>query len=102
MKESKYAFGMRYVEYLGHVVGCGVQAVPEYCSKALQDYQKPRTRKQLRSFISAMSYYPKFIPGFAHFFSVQLQLPLGQRIGWSGGLRRLIGPLSLSTVSCVM
>ena len=70
MKESKCVFGMRYVENLGHVVGCGVQTVPEYCSKALQDYQKPQTRKQLRSFISAMSYFRKFIPGFTHFSSV--------------------------------
>ena len=48
MKESKCEFGIIYVEYLGHVVGCEVQAVPEYHSKTLQNYQKPLTRKQLQ------------------------------------------------------
>lgn len=76
VKEEKFSFCMKYVEYLGHVVvGCGIQAVPEYCSKALSEFNKPHTQKQLtqkqlHSFLSAMSYFRKFLPGYAKLSSV--------------------------------
>ena len=70
VKEGKCAFGMKYVEYLGHIGGCGIQAVPEYRSKALSEFEQPKTRKQLRSFLSAMSYFRKFLPGYANLSSV--------------------------------
>ena len=70
VKESKCKFGMSKVEYLGHVIGGGVVAVPEHRATAMADYRLPRTKKQLRSFLGAAGYYRKFVKGFAKMSSV--------------------------------
>ena len=70
VKESKCKFGMSKVEYLGHVIGGGVVAVPEHRAAAMADYRLPRTKKQLRSFLGAAGYYRKFVKGFARMSSV--------------------------------
>ena len=69
VKREKCEFGRRYVEYLGHVVGEGQLAVPEHRATAMLKFQQPRTKKQLRSFLGAMSYYRRFIPSYANYSS---------------------------------
>ena len=69
VKREKCEFGRRYVEYLGHVVGGGQLAVPEHRATAMLQFQQPRTKKQLRSFLGAMSYYRRFIPSYANYSS---------------------------------
>ena len=66
VKQEMCSFDMKYVEYLGHIVGCGIQAVPAVRSMALSEFKQPETRKQLRSFLSAMSFFRKFLPGYAN------------------------------------
>jgi len=70
VKESKCLFGMRYVEYLGHVVGCGAQAVSEYCSKALQDYSEATDKEAVMVIHIGNVLFSTFIPGFPHLSSV--------------------------------
>ena len=70
VKESKCVFGMKKIEYLGHVIGGGELAVPEHRAAAMAEYRLPRTKKQLRSFLGAASYYRKFIQGYAKMSSV--------------------------------
>ena len=70
VKESKCVFGRKKVEYLGHVIGGGQLAVPEYRAAAMANYIQPKTRKQLRSFLGAAGYYRQFVPGFAKLSSV--------------------------------
>ena len=70
VKESKCRFGMKKIEYLGHVIGGGELAVPEHRAAAMAEYRLPRTKKQLRSFLGAASYYRKFIQGYAKMSSV--------------------------------
>ena len=65
VKEEKCRFGMRKVEYLGHVIGGGELAVPEHRAAAMADYLLPKTKKQLRSFLGVVSYYRKFLKGHA-------------------------------------
>ena len=69
VKEGKCQFGKRKVEYLGHVIGGGVLAVPTHRATAMAEYVKPRTKKQLRAFLGAGSYYRKFVQGFARYSS---------------------------------
>ena len=70
VKESKCSFGMKKIEYLGHIIGGGELAVPEHRAAAMQEYKLPRTKKQLRSFLGAAGYYRKFVQGFARMSSV--------------------------------
>ena len=70
VKESKCSFGMRKIEYLGHVIGGGELAVPEHRAAAMAEYRLPKTKKQLRSFLGAAGYYRKFVKGFARMSSV--------------------------------
>ena len=70
VKENKCMFGMRKVEYLGHVIGGGELAVPAHRAAAMAEYIQPRTKKQLRSFLGTASYYRKFIQGYAKMSSV--------------------------------
>ena len=43
----KCAFGMRYVEYLGHIVGDGKLAIPEHRASTMLEFKLPKTKKQL-------------------------------------------------------
>ncbi len=52
-------------------MGCGKVAVPEARVRSMADFRRrPVTKKQLRSILGSMSYYRKFIDGFARMSSV--------------------------------
>ena len=70
LKERKCEFGKEKVEYLGHVIGGGELAVPAHRAAAMASYIRPRTKKQLRSFLGAAGYYRQFVEGFAKLSAV--------------------------------
>jgi len=57
----KCVWGGRYVEFLGHKVGGGRMALPEHRAEAFRNYTRPVTKKGLRSFIGAVSFYRRYI-----------------------------------------
>ncbi len=66
IKLRKCCFGRQHLLYLGrHMIGAGLLAVPEHRVTALANFAKPKTKKQLRSFLGSISYYCRFMPGFA-------------------------------------
>ena len=64
-KPAKCLWGKRQLEYLGHLVGDGKMLVPDAKVKDVRDYKRPRTCKQLRSFLGLMGYYRKYIRDYA-------------------------------------
>ena len=69
VKESKCEFGKNKLEYLGHLIGNGKLAVPRHRATAMADYIRPKTKKQLRAFLGAASFYRRFVHHFASFSS---------------------------------
>ena len=69
VNESKCEFGKNKLEYLGHLIGSGELAVPRHRATAMADFIQPNTKKQLRAFLGAASYYRRFVHQFASYSS---------------------------------
>ena len=65
VKPSKCYFGMNRVSYLGFVVGEGKVSPQECKIKAIKEFPRPQTKKQVRSFLGLVGYYRIFIPNFS-------------------------------------
>ena len=65
MKKSKCSFFSEEIQYLGCILSAtGIRPLPAK-THALQHMQPPMTPKQVRGFLGLVSYYRKFIKGFA-------------------------------------
>ncbi len=69
-KFKKGAFGRKFVSYLGHSISSGMQAIPQHRVKALAEYGRPVTRKQLKAFLGYLGYYRNFVRDFTKYSSV--------------------------------
>ena len=65
VKERKCSFAKNKCVYLGYVVGGSTIESMECKVLAVQRFAKPRTRKQVRSFLGLCGYYRKFRPEFS-------------------------------------
>ncbi len=63
-KSSKCEFGKRKLSLLGHEIGDGGLSVPEARVEGIRKIEKPRTRKQLKSFLGVINFYRRYIPNF--------------------------------------
>ena len=69
-KPSKCEWSMCHVEYLGHIVGSGLVAVPQMRVKAMSEFAQPVSKKDMRAFLGAIGYYRKFNPQFSRYSSL--------------------------------
>ena len=49
------------MEFLGHKVGNGSMSIPEKRSEALANYTRPTTKRALRAFLGAVSFYRRYV-----------------------------------------
>lgn len=66
-ERSKCKFGMAHVEYLRHIIGSGIIAVPRMKISAMADFRQPITQQDLRAFLGYIGYYRAFIPHFSSY-----------------------------------
>ena len=80
LKLRKCQFGLKQVEYLGHVIGGG-----DILPKAVHHYKRPETKTEVKSFLGLSGYYRKFIPQYASISAPLTNLlKKGKRERWSG------------------
>ena len=64
-RPSKILTGFQSLEFLGHVVGSGVLRPDESKTDKILQVSTPTTKKQVRSLLGLLSFYRRYIPGFA-------------------------------------
>ena len=64
-RPSKILAGFQSLEFLGHVVGSGVLRPDESKTEKILQVSTPTIKKQVRSLLGLLSFYRRYIPGFA-------------------------------------
>jgi hypothetical protein len=82
-KPSKCFFGVKDVEYLGHIVSHeGVKVDPNKI-KAIMDWPIPKTLKNLRGFLGLTSYYRKFVQNYGRIVTHLTSLTKKYAFSWT-------------------
>ena len=87
LKQSKCAFLLPSVAYLGHVISAEGLHTAEVKVQAIVDVPEPRNLTELRSFLGMINYYGKFLPNLATLLSPLYKL-LRQTTTWKWGPRQ--------------
>lgn len=86
-KKSKYRFGCKEVDYLGHIVSeLGVKADPEKI-QAMIDWPFPTTIKSLRGILGLTGYYGKFIKGYGSIAAPLTDMLRKNAFQWTEGAK---------------
>jgi hypothetical protein len=82
-KPSKFFFGVKELEYLGHIVSHeGVKVDPNKI-KAMMDWPIPKTLKNLRGFLGLTYYYHKFVWNYGRITTPLMTLTKKDAFSWT-------------------
>ena len=65
VKKTKCAFGEATCIHLGYVVGSGTVKPMQGKVSAIREFGRPKTKREVRSFLGMCGYYRKFINNFS-------------------------------------
>ena len=98
---KKCRLGLQDADYLGYTIGRGCVKPQARKVEAIREWPRPRTKKQVRTFIGLASYYRRFVP---HFSSIAAPLTdltqsrLPDRVLWTGETEKAF--LQLKEILC--
>ena len=101
LKVEKYQFGRKKVHYLGHVIGGGCVQPDPGKLKAVLEYPKPLTKKDVRAFLGLVGYYRRFVPEFSEVASPLTDLTkkkMPDKVIWTSLVERSFQSLKDSLV----
>jgi hypothetical protein len=82
-KLSKCFFGMKGVEYLGHIISHeGVELDPNNI-KSMMDWLIPKTLNNLRGFLGLTGYYGKFVQNYGRIETPLTALTKKDEFSWT-------------------
>ena len=70
VKPFKCQWGKRYLDFLGHRIGCGQLAVPEHRAKAMAEFKRPITKTDMMKFLGTIGYYRRYVENFSYHSSL--------------------------------
>jgi hypothetical protein len=82
-KPSKCFFGMKEVEYLGHIVSHEGVKVDPINIKAMMDWMIPKTLKNLRGFLGLTGYCRKFVQNYGRVATPLMKLTKKDAFSWT-------------------
>ena len=101
-RPSKCVFGGEAVEFIGHQVGRGELGLHDENVKKVRDAPRPRTKKEVKSFLGLTGYYRNFIPNYAAIASPLSDLTkkgLPNEAEWGDAHEKAYRPLKKMTVT---
>ena len=82
-KPSKCFFGVKEVEYLGHIVSHeGVKVDPNKI-KAMMDWPLPKSLNNIRGFLGLTGYYHKFVENYGRITTPLIALTKKDAFSWT-------------------
>ena len=101
-RPSKCVFGEEKVDFIGHKIGRGELGLHDENVKKVRDAPRPRTKKEVKSFLGLTGYYRNFIPNYAAIASPLSDLikkGLPNEAKWSDAHEKAYGTLKKMTVT---
>lgn len=87
VQPAKCKFARGTVMFLGYEIGSGIMKPNEAKVRAIQEYPRPTTKKEVRKFIGLISYYRRFVPRFSEKSAALTDLLRGKprqgKVAWS-------------------
>jgi hypothetical protein len=99
VKQSKCAFAVPSVAYLGHVISADGVAMDPAKVEAVRDWPQPRSARAVRGFLGLAGYYRKFVNGFGVIAAPLTALLKKEGFSWTAEATKAFTALKVAVTS---